>query len=65
MDNLVLYVKESYNELLHNVTWPTWAELISSAKVVLIASIIIALIIFLMDTVFNTGLSKIYQLNFS
>lgn len=40
---------DTYNELIHHVTWPTWKELQSSSILVLVASAIIALIIFLMD----------------
>ena len=53
MNNIVSYVKESYNELLHHVTWPTTSELLSSARVVLIATVILALIILVLDLIFN------------
>lgn len=43
------YFQEIYTELFHKVTWPTWKELQSSALVVLVASIIIALVVFVMD----------------
>lgn len=56
------YVKESYNELVHKVTWPTWRELQSSAIVVMVASIIIALAIFLIDTVFENVMEFVYSL---
>jgi len=49
METIFLYVKESYNELLHKVTWPSFQDLLSSTTVVLIASAIIALIILIMD----------------
>ncbi len=62
MNSLRLYIKESFDELVHNVTWPTWPELMSSTKVVLIASVIFALVTFLMDTVANGVLSSIYKL---
>ena len=42
---------ETYHEMVHKVTWPTWKELQSSAILVLVASVIIALIVFLMDYV--------------
>ena len=45
--------KESYNELVHNVTWPTSKKLSSSAVVVLTASLLIALVVFLMDYAFQ------------
>ncbi|MCI6154988.1 MAG: preprotein translocase subunit SecE [Bacteroidales bacterium] len=54
--------KESFNELAHKVSWPTRSELTSSAVVVMIASIIIALCIFAVDTVFNFGMEQIYKL---
>jgi len=50
---LKTYVKESYNELVHKVSWPTWADLQSSAIVVLTATFIFALIVLVMDTTFS------------
>lgn len=43
------YFKESYNELVHKVTWPSWNELQSSATLVLITSVIPAIVIWAMD----------------
>jgi len=45
--------QESYDEMVHKVTWPSWKQLQSSSILVLIASVIIALIIFLMDYIFG------------
>jgi preprotein translocase subunit SecE len=56
------YFKESYNELVHKVTWPTWKELQSSALIVMVASIIIALVIFVMDFAFENLMNFIYSL---
>ncbi len=50
---LKTYVKESYNELVHKTTWPSWPELQSSAIVVLVATFIIALIVLVMDFSFS------------
>ena len=47
------YCKESYNELVHKVSWPTRSELTNSAVVVLYASLLIALVVFLMDSAFR------------
>ena len=47
------YCKESYDELVHKVSWSTRKELSSSAVVVLYASLLIALVVFLMDSVFQ------------
>jgi len=60
ISNLSLYIKESYNELLNKVTWPTFPSLQSSTIVVLIASLIIALIIFVMDAISKNILDLIY-----
>lgn len=47
------YVKSSYDELVHKVSWPTFKELQSSAIVVAVAAIVIALVVFVMDIVFG------------
>ena len=56
----VNYCKACYDELAHKTTWPTGAKLTHSAVVVLSASIIIALIVFCMDTIFKTVMNGIY-----
>ena len=53
MKKVVAYIKESYDELVHKVSWPTYSELANSAVVVLYASLLIALVVFLMDSVFQ------------
>ena len=58
---IVDYVKESYTELKEKVTWPTWKELRSSVIVVSIASLIIALVVFLMDISFKNLLELFYR----
>ena len=52
--------KESYNELVHKVSWPTSKELTSSAVVVLEASLLIALVVFSMDQVFQFVMEFVY-----
>ena len=59
---LVDNIKESYNELVHKVSWPTRKELAQSAVVVLIASIILALIVWLMDWCFESLMTFVYGL---
>jgi preprotein translocase subunit SecE len=56
------YIHESYEELVHKVSWPTWKELQSSAFVVSIASLIIAIMVFLMDIAFENVLKEFYKL---
>lgn len=57
------YIKEAYNELMNKVSWPTWKDLQSSAIVVMIASLIIAFIIFGMDSTFSFLMKNIYGIN--
>ncbi|MCQ2064380.1 MAG: preprotein translocase subunit SecE [Bacteroidaceae bacterium] len=52
--------KESYNELVHKTTWPTGKELSSSAVIVLVASLMIAVVVFLMDKCFQGIMTIIY-----
>jgi preprotein translocase subunit SecE len=59
---LINYAKDSYNELINKVSWPTWNELQSSAIVVSVASLIIALMVFLMDITFREILELFYGL---
>jgi len=55
MEQLKSYVQESFDELLHKVTWPTWEEIQESTVIVIIATLIIAGIIFLMDFIFGAN----------
>ena len=55
------YFKESYTELVQKVSWPTRAELLNSAIVVLIASIIIAMIVWVMDLGFENIMTFVYD----
>lgn len=57
---IVDYFKETYDELVHKTTWPTMQELGNSVVVVSIASLIIALIVFLMDAIFNAGMGLMF-----
>jgi len=62
MDSLVLYIKESYNELINKVTWPTWPMLIQTTNIVIIASLIISAVIFVMDLISKQVLNFIYNM---
>ena len=53
MRRLGRYLKETFDELVNKVTWPSADDLQSSVIVVSIASLIIALIVWLMDVFFS------------
>ncbi|MBR6820077.1 MAG: preprotein translocase subunit SecE [Bacteroidaceae bacterium] len=61
IQNIIKYCKDSYEELVYKTTWPSRQELMNSAVVVLTASLCIALVIFAMDFVFQTGMEGIYN----
>ncbi len=62
MEKIKLYIRESYDELMHKVTWPSWTQLQSNTLAVIVASAILALIIMLMDAVFYQVMEFLYQL---
>ena len=57
-------IKESYDELVYKVSWPTQKQLVNSSVLVLIASIIIAVFIWVVDKIFNLLMEIIYSIGF-
>ena len=60
-EDMFKYVKESYNELVNKVTWPTFPQLQSSTIVVMVASVIFAVVVLAMDVTFENVLAGIYK----
>jgi len=56
------YLSESWDELFHKVSWPTWSELQESTIVVMIASLIIAVVIMVMDFSFEAVMRLFYKM---
>jgi preprotein translocase subunit SecE len=53
------YFRDTVNEMVHEVSWPTWKELQGNTIIVVVASVLIAAIIFVMDFGFGiTGDTK-------
>ena len=59
---LIQDIKESYDELVYKVSWPTQKQLVNSSVLVLIASIIIAVFIWAVDKIFELLMQFIYSL---
>ena len=57
-----IYFKEVYNELINKVSWPSWPDLQNSTIVVMVASLIIALLIYLMDISFSNLMEVLYSM---
>ena len=62
MNKIKTYFEESWTELFTKVSWPTWSELQSSTLIVMVASLIIALMIFAMDISFSGLMGMFYQM---
>lgn len=62
MRKLRNYIKEAFQELIHKVTWPTWPELQNSAVIVMVATVIISLVVFVMDFSFRNIMEFIYTM---
>jgi len=61
MSKLVQYIKESYDEMVHKVTWSKYSDLQNSSILVLVASLIVALFIGLIDLGFENLLKWYYN----
>jgi preprotein translocase subunit SecE len=62
MNKFTAYLRDSYKELVHKVTWPGWDQLQQSTMIVLGATLMITGVVYLMDTVANNVLKLIYSL---
>jgi preprotein translocase subunit SecE len=56
------YFNLTRDELVNKVSWPTWGELRESTLIVLFASFIFALVIYLMDIGIGSILTQFYKL---
>ncbi|MEH6766029.1 preprotein translocase subunit SecE [Aequorivita antarctica] len=50
---MVNYITESYKELKNHVSWPTWAEAQKLTVIVAVFSVVLALAVWGVDTVFS------------
>lgn len=62
MNKITTYFKESYQELMQKVTWPSWTQLQQSTVIVLVATIIITAMVSIMDFSSNQVLRLVYSL---
>ncbi|MBN2663676.1 MAG: preprotein translocase subunit SecE [Bacteroidales bacterium] len=62
MNKFILYLKDVFKELTQKVTWPKWSELQASAVIVMVASVIIALLVFVLDFAFSGLMKMVYSL---
>ncbi|MBR6177359.1 MAG: preprotein translocase subunit SecE [Bacteroidales bacterium] len=56
------YLQSTYDELVNKVSWPTWTDVQNSAVIVMVATFIIAIVVFLMDISLKSIMEMIYGL---
>ena len=58
---MINYIKESYSELINHVTWTTWSEAQRLTVIVAAFSVVLALLVFGIDTVFSGVISRYFE----
>ncbi|MCC6722727.1 MAG: preprotein translocase subunit SecE [Bacteroidia bacterium] len=53
MEKIKILWRNTLDELLNKVSWPSWDELKTSTLIVLVASLIFSVVIYLIDTSFG------------
>ncbi|MFT4673417.1 MAG: preprotein translocase subunit SecE [Saprospiraceae bacterium] len=59
---MVNYIKESYSELKNHVTWTPWAEAQRLTVIVAAFSVVLALVVWGVDSVFSNVISYYFNL---
>jgi preprotein translocase subunit SecE len=58
---VISFIKSSMDELTHQVTWPKTSELYSTTALVLIATLIFAVLVGVIDYGFQIGMDALYS----
>ena len=59
---MIDFVKGAYKEFTENVTWPKWNVLQSATVVVAVATLILAVLLFAVDTTLSDMVNGLYSL---
>jgi preprotein translocase subunit SecE len=62
MSKLGSYIQESYDELIHKVSWPSWSELQQTTAIVIAALLITTALIMGMDALSKNVMDFVYGL---
>ena len=62
MNKITTYFRESYKELMEKVTWPSWVQLQQSTVIVLVATLLITVLVWVMDVASSSVLHFAYSL---
>jgi preprotein translocase subunit SecE len=61
MNKITTYFRESYRELLDKVSWPSWSELQQSTVIVLVATLLVTVLVWIMDLISSSALHLVYS----
>jgi preprotein translocase subunit SecE len=61
MNKVIDFIKGSIDEMTNHVTWSKYSELQSSTILVIVASLIFAVLIGVIDLAFENGMKSIYD----
>ncbi|MDA0777517.1 MAG: preprotein translocase subunit SecE [Bacteroidia bacterium] len=62
MSRIVEIWKNTTDELVNKVSWPSWEELRSSTAIVIVASVIFALVLWVIDSALGGVMDLLYSL---
>jgi len=62
MSKFGTYIQESYDELIHKVSWPSWNELQQTTLIVIVALILVTALILGMDAGSKAIMEFVYGL---
>ena len=61
MEKVKRYIGDTVEEMKHKVSWPKYTELQTSSVLVLVGSVVFAIVVGLMDFVYDSTLSWFYN----
>ena len=62
MRKFINYCKESFVELTKKTSWPSWEKLQSSALLVVVTTVMLAVLLWVVDFLFQHLMTAIYTL---
>lgn len=62
MKGIIDFIKGSYVEFGEHVTWPKWQELQSATIIIAIFTVLLAIFLFGVDTLFSDTINGLYRL---
>jgi preprotein translocase subunit SecE len=62
MNKFLVFLRDSYKEMVEKVSWPKWDELQQSTMIVLGSTLFITALVWVMDLIANSSMKFSYSL---